>query len=342
MNILFRMYHKLPSAVRSPYSISAGIFFVCCLSIMLFAPPLEKEVFYPQVFVVSQGENIRGVAENLRERGLINSSSLFILANYAIGGKILYGSYHFSRPKGVFFRARDLYVGEKNAQLHRIVIPEGSNLYTIAAIFKKHFPQFDENTFIEEALEQHGYLYPSTYFLADDDIYTQQIIGIMTETFNRRVGDLLATYGGNLSGTELVTLASIVELEAHRFEDRRRIAGVLFNRLERGLPLQVDVSFLFISGKDTFDLSRSDLETNDPSNTYKYRGIPPIPITNPGREAIEAVINPIESDDIFFLADFYGNTYFSETYEEHLRKKYKYIDSVTRKKVNNSDDAPQE
>ena len=97
------------------------------------------------------------------------------------------------------------------------------------------------------------------------------------------------------------------------------------------MPLQVDVSFLFIEGKNTFQLSRDDLNSNDPSNTYKYAGIPPIPITNPSRSSIEAVMNPTKTDALYFLADFYGNTYYSRTLGEHLHKKGKYIDSVRQK-----------
>ena len=300
---------------------------------LIFIPPFENDdVFYPQVFVVSEGENVRSVAESLREKGLIHSPTLFIAINSIIGGKIRWGSYHFAEPISIVSLARDLYVGDRNTYIHRVVIPEGSNLYEIADIFEKEFPHFEREAFEEAAINSHGYMYPDTYFLADDDIRTERLISIMTETFNRRTGDLLKSYTGDLTRDEIITLASIVELEAHRFDDRRRIAGVLFNRLNINLPLQVDVSFLFISGKDTFSLSRDDLNTVDPSNTYKYAGIPPIPITNPSRKSIEAVLNPTESEYLFFLADFYGNTYFSETYEEHLRKKAVHIDSVVRGK----------
>ena len=134
-----------------------------------------------------------------------------------------------------------------------------------------------------------------------------------------------------MSQDEIVTLASIVELEASRFDDRRKIAQVLLNRLDIHMPLQVDVSFLFIDDKHTFQLSRDDLASNDPSNTYKYAGIPPIPITNPSRVSIEAVMYPEPTDALYFLADFHGNTYYSRTFEEHLLKKEKYIDSVRRK-----------
>ena len=292
---------------------------------LLFLPPFE-DIYYPRVFIVAEGESVNAIAQKMREERIIISPFLFTVTNYLFGEKIIRGSYHFLSPTGTFFRARDLYTGQKNAPLKKIIITERSNLYHIADTFEKYFNNFDKDEFLEKALEYHGYLYPDTYFFTEDSASPEYLIEIMTATFRRRTNDLFATYTGPLSRDEVVTLASIVELEASRQTDRRKIAGVLYNRLEHGVPLQVDVSFLFISGKHTFNLSRKDLASDDPSNTYKYEGIPPIPITNPTRKSIEAVMYPEESDNFYFLADRYGNTYYSETYQEHLVKKAKYVD----------------
>ena len=320
-------YLRTRSSIFYLYSISGALFFFFCVGTLFFTPPLE-DVYYPRVFVVSKGDSVGAIASELREEKVIISESLFVLSNYLFGEKVLWGSYHFLKPIGAFFRARDLYVGYKNMPLKKVVIPERSNLYQIADIFEKQFKNFDKETFLDEALKHHGYLYPDTYLFTEESIDPNYLIEILTRTFNRRVGDLFETYKGDLSRDEIVTLASIVELEASRKTDRRKIAGVLFNRLENDVPLQVDVSFLFISGKHTFTLSRKDLATDDPSNTYKYSGIPPIPIANPSRESIEAVINPEDSNHFYFLADRYGNTYYSETYDQHLVKKAKYVDVI--------------
>ena len=316
------------------YSIAGFLFLTFCSLVLFFLPPLG-EVRYPQVFIVSKGETVRAIGEDLRRRNVINSPFLFILSNYVFGGKIVWGSYHFSKPRGVFFHARDLYFGEQNMPLRKVKIPERSDAYKMADIFEKEFPDFNREEFLEAALTHHGYLYPDTYLFAHSYVSANHLIEIMTETFNQRTNNLFASYTGDLTRDEIVTLASIVDLEASRFEDRRKIAQVLLNRLEINMPLQVDVSFLFIDDKHTFQLSHDDLNSNDPSNTYKYAGIPPIPVTNPDRESIEAVINPIETDALYFLADFYGNTYYSRTFEEHLMKKFKYIDSVRKKNGGN-------
>lgn len=313
------------------YSGAGLLFLLVCLLVFFLLPPLGS-VRYPQVFVVSKGETIRAIGEDLRRRNVISSPSLFILSNYLFGEKILWGSYHFNRPKGLVFHAHDLYAGERNMPLRRVVIPEQSDAYDMANIFEKHFSDFDRDEFLEMALQQHGYLYPDTYLFADDYGSAEHLIQIMRETFNQRTADLFDAYTGDLTRDEIVTLASIVELEASRKVDRHKIAQVLLNRLEVHMRLQVDVSFIFIEDKNTFQLSRDDLNSDDPSNTYKYAGIPPIPITNPTRASIEAVMNPTEIDALYFLADFYGNTYYSRTFQEHLRKKAKYIDSVVRQK----------
>ena len=312
---------------RRLYIVASICFAILCVGVLLFTPPVSSNVIYPQVFVVSEGENIREVAESLQKERIVSSASLFVLANYALGGKILWGSYYFSEPVSIFALAERMYTGTKDYPFKKITIPEGSNAYEIADIFGKHFPNFNKEDFEKTALREHGYLYPDTYFLANDDARTDTLIQVMKKTFNLRTADLFDSYKGNLTKDEIVTLASIVELEAYRKEDRRKIASVLFNRLAADLRLQVDVSFRFISGKHTFQLSRSDLKVDDPSNTYKYKGIPPVPIGNPSRDAIEAVLKPIPSDNLYFLADKDGVTYFSKTYEEHLRKKAKYVDS---------------
>lgn len=311
------------------YSVAGFLFSLFCLSVLFLLPPLGSGQ-YPQVFIASEGKTIRAIADDLRRQNVVVSPSLFILANYLFGGNIMWGSYHFNRPQGVLFHAHDLYFGKHNMPLRSVRIPERSDAYKMADIFEKEFSNFDRDAFLELALAHHGYLYPDTYLFAHSYGSADHLVSVMLETFRHRTSDLFASYAGDLTTDEIVTLASIVDLEASRFEDRRMIAQVLLNRLAINMPLQVDVSFLFIEDKHTFQLSRDDLATDDPSNTYKYAGIPPIPVTNPSRASIEAVVDPAETDALYFLADFYGNTYYSRTFQEHLVKKEKYIDSVLR------------
>ena len=298
---------------------------VVVIVIALFFSPSTKDTTYPQIFIAYKGETIRSVANRLYDEGHINSPTLFLIANRLIGDKILYGSYNFTKPTSVFRRAYDLYTGNKYARLTRVVVPEGVGGDGIADILEKKFDNFDTERFRTLAHKHHGYLYPDTYFFIPEDVTADKVIDVMLRTFEKRTEDIFTTYTGDLTKHQLVTLASIVELESGDFEERRIIASVLYNRLAEGIPLQVDVSFLFINGKSTFSLTREDLQIDDLSNTYKHAGIPPIPITNPSVDSLDAIINPATTDYFYFLADKYQKTHFSKTHEEHIAKKAKYI-----------------
>ena len=299
---------------------------IAIIVISLFIPPANNTE-YPRSFVVSDGETIRSVATHLKEAGVIDSVSLFIISSYFFGGNVIKGSYHFLDKNGLILIARDLYSGNKNAKFYPVKIPERSNVYQIADIFKERFEEFDKDKFIELAIPYHGYLYPDTYLFDKDEHPTEELIlALMRETFNERVGNLIDSGYKGYTKEELLSLAAIVELEVSREGDRRKVASVLYNRLRDDIPLQVDVSFLFINGKNSYNLTREDLELDDPSNTYKNKGIPEVPITNPTVASIEAVINPENTDFFYFLSDVSGNTYFSNTYQEHLEKKVIYVD----------------
>jgi len=116
---------------------------------------------------------------------------------------------------------------------------------------------------------------------------------------------------------DIVKMASLIEREAANYEDRRRIAGVLWNRIDIGMPLQVDAVFAPLLGKSTYDLTREDLATDSLYNLHINTGLTPTPIANPGLEAIKATINPINTEDIFYLSDRAGNFYFAETLDQH-------------------------
>jgi UPF0755 protein len=117
---------------------------------------------------------------------------------------------------------------------------------------------------------------------------------------------------------EIIKMASIVETEARMEKTRRVVAGILWERIRRGMPLQVDVSFRYINGKTTRNLTVSDLKIDSPYNSYIYKGLPPTPIANPGLEAILASANPIKTDYLYFLTGKDNVMYYARTFEEHV------------------------
>ncbi len=173
-----------------------------------------------------------------------------------------------------------------------IIVPEGHNSGQIAGRLKR-FRNFDADEFLKIAKNEEGYLFPDTYFLSGNET-EEEIIKIMKENFYKKAGEM--DYGA-------LTMASLIEREAADYDDRRLISGVLWKRLEVGMPLQVDAE----------------------PDTYLYKGLPPIPICNPGLDAIDAARNPLESPYWYYLSDKNGVTYFAETFEEHKLNKEKYL-----------------
>lgn len=120
-------------------------------------------------------------------------------------------------------------------------------------------------------------------------------------------------------------MASILEGEVRTFEDRKIVSDLLWRRIKIGMPLQVDATFSYINQKTTAELTLNDLKIDSPYNTYKYRGLPPTPISNPGMETLLAAAKPTANVYVFFLNDKDGTSHFSKTYAEHLKLKNKYL-----------------
>ncbi|MCG0315080.1 MAG: endolytic transglycosylase MltG [Calditerricola sp.] len=161
-----------------------------------------------------------------------------------------------------------------------------------------------------------GYLYPDTYRLLKGDD-ANDLVALMRQRFDRVVREL-AIPPHRLH--EVVTIASMVEREAKRPEERRRIAGVIYNRLKKGMKLQIDATVQYALGTHKERLLYEDLKIDSPYNTYRYPGLPPGPIAAPGRDALQAALHPEQHDFYYYVARPDGSHVFSKTYEEHLRR----------------------
>ncbi|HVY67933.1 MAG TPA: endolytic transglycosylase MltG, partial [Patescibacteria group bacterium] len=190
-----------------------------------------------------------------------------------------------------------------------------------------------------------GFIFPDTYFVSGDPSTTPAELseGIVEKALNnfskKFTGDMQAqARRGNMSVYQIVTLASIIERETGRNavtdeqkqaldEERRIIAGIFYNRLNIGMPLESDATVNFITKKNTPQATASDTAIDSPYNTYKYKGLPPGPISNPSLSSIMAALYPTKSDYYYFLhKQPSGEPVYSKTYEEHLRNKAKYLD----------------
>lgn len=299
---------------------------IVALYLAFIHPPVDFPV--DDIITVEDGASLSSVATSFSERHVVRSALALRAAVTIMGGErsVIAGDYQFHRPRSVFAIARLITTGTFGLEPERIYIPEGSMTTEMAKIYARHLPRFDQETFLKLAQPLEGYLYPDTYFFFPNAT-EEQVVKTMLSNFELQVKDLReAIASSEHSFEEIIVMASLLEKEAHRYADRQRIAGVLWRRIDIGMALQVDAAFLYFLGRTTYDLTLEDLQIDSPYNTYKYKGLPPGPITNPSVSSIRAALDPIDTGALFYLADRHGNTYYSKTYEEHLQKKRIYID----------------
>lgn len=168
-----------------------------------------------------------------------------------------------------------------------------------------------------------GFLFPDTYRVWADELPDGLLRKQLSE-FAVRTAELRADAAQDgRDFYEVLTLASIIEKEAKHDEDRAKIASVFLNRLKIGMRLQSDATLNYVTRSGKARLSSADLENDSPYNTYKYVGLPPSPIGNPGPASIQAAVHPAETNYFYFLTDAEGNAYFAKTLEEHAANRYR-------------------
>ncbi|MFI8348568.1 endolytic transglycosylase MltG [Streptomyces sp. NPDC085596] len=166
-----------------------------------------------------------------------------------------------------------------------------------------------------------GYLFPATYTLTDGTT-AESLLRHMVETANQRFNGAPVAAGAQRNAMnvyEAVTVASIVQAEAATTSDMGKVARVVFNRLERGMPLQMDSTLNYALKRNTIHTSIDDTRIESPYNSYQRMGLPPTPIDNPGEDAMRAVTNPPEGDWLYFVTVKPGDTRFTADYTRHLR-----------------------
>ncbi len=267
---------------------------------VLKGPRMEN----PVIIHVTQGDKISVIAVKLQEKNLIKSP-LFLQSFVAfLGGdqNINPGDYYFDKSTWLPNIAYRFARGIHKIDPIKVTIPEGTTNQDIATILNKKLPDFDTSLFIESTNNLQGQLFPDTYF-----IYpltnVDEIVKLLSNTFNRKAKNLLEKGYQNYSQNEILTMASIVEEEADGDEDRDIIAGILWNRMQKGMLLQVDVS----------------------PQTYKIKGLPEHPISNFGIKSLEATVNPKNTDYLFYLHDKNGMIHLAKTYTEHKNNIKKYL-----------------
>ncbi len=282
---------------------------------------------FPQTVSIASGSSVRAATNALAKNNLVRHPRLLELYIAVVaGGTVVSGDYLFDRPLTLAEVAARITDGNYGGSQVRITLPEGSTVKDIARILDASLPHFDSAVFLAAAKGKEGYLFPDTYFLFPS-MTELEIVQKLERNFTMRIAEVQDDLDiSKRSLTEIITMASIIEREATGDAiEQRTISGILWKRIGIGMLLQVDAPFWFLLGKGSSDLTRADLAIDSRYNTYKYKGLPPTPIGNPGMAAIRAALNPIESNFLFYLHDPDGIVHYATTHNEHVNNKNKYL-----------------
>ncbi len=288
--------------------------------------PVNKNDKTSKIFVVEKGTGLRAISNNLKEQGLIKDSIIFFLLTRKLNldKRIEAGDFRLSPSMTTEEIINTLTHGTLDIW---ITIPEGKRADEIADILKENMPTYDES-WRAILKEKEGYLFPDTYLFAKDSTINQ-IIFKLTENFETKYSTIQNL--NSLSQQEIVIIASLIEREAMRNQDRALVASVIENRLDIGMGLQIDATIQYALGyqenEQTWwkkNLTLDDLKINSPYNTYKNTGLPPTPISNPGLPALEAAANPASTNYLYYISDKNGINHYAKTLAEHNANIKKY------------------
>jgi UPF0755 protein len=323
---IFRLY---PYLIISIFLIFVLIHFIYSSFAPIFIG--ERKTIY-----LGPGTKTWLLTQNLEKEGIIRSSFYFRLLVNLRNSKIKAGFYEFSG----FYNLFDVInVLEKGGKGIKITITEGMTLKEIENLFKEKkfnvalakyklqdFPEIDLKNYFPPESNLEGFLAPDTYeFFPNDDERT--ITAKILKNFSKKyLTEILK--GTEFSLHERLILASIVEKEAKNSEDFPIITGILIKRLKNNKQLEVDATLIYEKCEFVFcqeKLTKKNLATETPYNTYKKLGLPPTPISNPGILAIKSVNNPTMTDYWYYLTDNDGQAVFAKTFKEHQENIKKYL-----------------
>jgi UPF0755 protein len=279
--------------------------------------PLEAD----KVVLITRDDDGGSIPDQLERAGIIDSPLWFNLTLLLDGnrGKLKRGEYLFKEHVSLR-EAEDVLISGK-VVLHKVTVPEGLTSDQVVQRLR------DNDVFVGGVKEipREGSILPETYEF-ERGVARAKVLSVMEAAQAKALDEIWKNRAPDLpikSPGELVTLASIVEKETGKADERAHVAGVFINRLQKRMKLESDPTIVYglVGGKGTLghSISKSELQQATPYNTYIIEGLPPGPITNPGKAAMEAVANPLRTQDLFFVADGTGGHAFAETLDQHQK-----------------------
>lgn len=317
--------------------------------------PMEAESEDTVEVEIPIGSGLDSISQILEEKGLIQNAKIFkYYAKVNNESDFQAGTYGLSMSMTPDELLKSLKTGKVyRTPIFTMTIPEGWTIEQIGeriesntTISKEEFVEYvDAESTIENLMIGYpqivtdevkgeeirhpleGYFFPATYPFFEEEPTVQTVVETMVDGMKVNVTPYLDTLEEKGKTVHwLLTYASLLEREATAQADRQTIASVFNNRLDIDMPLQTDPTVLYSLGEHKDKVTLNDLEVKNAYNTYQNKGLPPGPIAAPGAESIEAVIDPSDTEYLYFLADETGKNHFAKTYDEHLKLKAKYID----------------
>jgi UPF0755 protein len=289
------------------YAFFALCFLVIALYYVLSAPTPSQSMLNRQGTLVhiAPKQSLDSIASDLEAKSIVRQALAVKVFVTVFGGgrEIQRGDYLFREGLSVWRVAWMLAQGKHNVEPIRLTFKEGFTNEDMAALLAEKLPAFRKDLFLSDPRSKQGYLFPDTYFLFPLTT-SEEILAELSSNFNRRIAPLRqAIADSNRSLSEIIIMASLIEKEAQGKADASLISGILWKRITKGMPLQVDA--------DRY--------------TYTAKGLPKNPISNPGLASITAAVYPVDSPYLYYLHDKNGVVHFAVTYSEHLENIKRYL-----------------
>lgn len=339
--------------------IGIGVFFVVLFLLEIYLPKsfLKKDIV---LYNLERGSSYKEIARDLERRGIIKNAQFFkfyvlVTLQYS---KLQAGNYELSESMSITDIVKKFIAGDIVKQ--RITVIEGWDIEDIAKNLAEKEIYSKENFILAtkkdwstcsasaqssnqisdcsgfsfeflndkpKNVSLEGYLFPDTYYLSEKSLPEELIKFALSNLDKKLTLELRQEISRQKKSLfQIITMASMLEKEVQTLENKKVVSGILWKRIKEGIPLQVDATINYVTGKSDKKVAINDTKIDSPYNTYKYYGLPLGPISNPGMDSILATIYPESSDYWYYLsADGTGKTIFSKTLEEHIEAQRQYF-----------------
>ncbi len=321
------------------YTVTAFFAFVLIVLIITFYSTNSLHEDKPIEVELRSGDSVPQIIDSLYSKKIIPSKFNMKIAIMLKGAekRIKAGTYYIDKPMS-YMELIDILSGDKLTMQKLVTIPEGISQPDLASLLKRELG-IDSSEFVGlseskpfirslkiDAASLEGYLLPETYYFLTASGARgaiRKLASQMNSLWNKKALDQLMKL--KMTKHEILTLASIIDGESNEFSEFKTISGVYHNRLRKEMALQADptIEYLLRSRKSK-KITRKDLEIDSRYNTYKYPGLPPGPINNPGKQAIQAALYPEKNNFLYFVANGNGTHSFAENYDQHATNVSKY------------------